>query len=61
VGRRIWIALERACPEVEVWETFIPWFEKRNICFDVSVSGGSGEDAMFRFVKRLRQDRASCS
>ena len=75
VGRRIWFAVEQAYPEVEVWETFTPWFEKRNIHFYVNVcgfaaveffcarhpdphmpdvSGGNGEDAMFRFVKRLR-------
>ncbi len=75
VGRRIWFAVEQAYPEVQVWETFTPWFEKRNIHFYVNVcgfaaveffcarhpdphapdvSGGNGEDAMFRFVKRLR-------
>ena len=75
VGRRIWFAVELAYPEVQVWETFTPWFEKRNIHFYVNVcgfaaveffcerhpdphapdvSGGNGEDAMFRFVKRLR-------
>ncbi|MCR5256876.1 MAG: GNAT family N-acetyltransferase [Desulfovibrio sp.] len=74
VGRRIWFAVEHAYPEVEVWETVTPWFEKRNIHFYVNVcgfaaveffcerhpdphmsdvSGGNGEDAMFRFVKRL--------
>ena len=72
VGRRIWFAVEQAYPEVQVWETFTPWFEKRNIHFYVNVcgfaaveffcsrhpdphapdvSGGNGEDAMFRFVK----------
>ena len=75
VGRRIWSAIEQAYPEVCVWETCTPWFEKRNIHFYVNVcgfaaveffcarhpdphapdvSGGNGEDAMFRFVKRMR-------
>ncbi len=75
VGRRIWFAVEQAYPEVQVWETFTPWFEKRNIHFYINVcgfaaveffcsqhpdphapdvSGGNGEDAMFRFVKCMR-------
>jgi len=39
IGRRIWFALERAYPEVEVWETDTPWFEKRNIHFYINVCG----------------------
>ncbi|MCR5259077.1 MAG: GNAT family N-acetyltransferase [Desulfovibrio sp.] len=74
IGRRIWTAIEQAYPEVRVWETCTPWFDKRNIHFYINVcgfaaveffcakhpdphmpdvSGGSGEDCMFRFVKRL--------
>ncbi len=81
-GRRIWSAIEQAYPEVCVWETCTPWFDKRNIHFYINVcgfaaveffcarhpdphmpdvSGGNGEDAMFRFVKCLRRDGAGAS
>ena len=39
VVRHIWFAVEQACPEVEVWEIFTPWFEKWNIYCCVSVCG----------------------
>ena len=39
VGQVIWEAMERTYPETRVWETFTPWFEKRNIHFYVNRCG----------------------
>lgn len=38
-GRAIWNAIERLHPEVRVWETGTPYFEKRNIHFYVNSLG----------------------
>lgn len=37
VGKRIWQEIERRHPEVKVWETFTPYFDKRNIHFYLNV------------------------
>ena len=38
-GQAIWQAVERMHPEVSVWETHTPYFEKRNIHFYVNTLG----------------------
>lgn len=37
VGKRIWQELEKRHPEVKVWETCTPYFDKRNIHFYINV------------------------
>ena len=49
VGHAIWKGIEAAHPEVEVWETCTPCFEKRNIYFYVEKCG-------FQIVERRQDD-----
>ncbi len=39
VGRFIWFEIERLHPEIELWQTCTPYFERRNIHFYVNVCG----------------------
>ena len=39
IGYQAWLEIERLYPEVEVWETVTPYFEKRNIHFYVNRCG----------------------
>ena len=39
IGYAAWCAVEKMHPEVEVWETVTPYFEKRNIHFYVNRCG----------------------
>ena len=39
IGYRAWCEIERLHPEVKVWETVTPYFEKRNIHFYVNRCG----------------------
>lgn len=39
VGQAIWKQVESLYPETEVWETFTPYFDKRNIHFYVNCCG----------------------
>ena len=39
IGYAAWCAVERLHPEVRVWETVTPYFEKRNIHFYVNRCG----------------------
>ena len=39
VGQAIWREIEALHPDTEVWETFTPYFEKRNIHFYVNRCG----------------------
>ena len=39
IGYAAWCAVERLHPEVTVWETVTPYFEKRNIHFSVNRCG----------------------
>ena len=39
IGLAAWRKVERMFPKVEVWETFTPYFEKRNIHFYVNRCG----------------------
>ena len=39
VGYGAWMAIEKMHPEIEVWETTTPYFEKRNIHFYVNSLG----------------------
>lgn len=39
VGQFIWSEIEKLHPEVSVWETCTPWFDKRNIHFYINRCG----------------------
>lgn len=39
VGQKIWNEIERLYPKTKVWETFTPYFEKRNIHFYINCLG----------------------
>ncbi len=39
VGHAAWLEIEKRVPEVKVWETCTPYFEKRNIHFYVNRCG----------------------
>ena len=39
IGASIWFALEGLYPDTEVWKTYTPYFEKRNIHFYVNICG----------------------
>ncbi len=39
IGYAAWCAVEKMHPEVEVWETMTPYFEKRNVHFYVNRCG----------------------
>lgn len=39
IGLRAWSAVERMYPQTVVWETFTPYFDKRNIHFYVNKCG----------------------
>ena len=61
VGYAAWCAVEQMHPEVKVWETCTPYFEKRNIHFYVNKCGFHivefmwKDDEMFRFQKVIRK------
>ncbi len=39
IGKFIWFAMEERHPEIHVWETCTPYFEKRNLHFYINVCG----------------------
>ncbi len=39
IGQKIWNEIERIYPETKVWETFTPYFEKRNVHFYINRLG----------------------
>ena len=39
VGYSAWMTIEKMHPEIEIWETMTPYFEKRNIHFYVNKCG----------------------
>ncbi|MBQ1826578.1 MAG: GNAT family N-acetyltransferase [Erysipelotrichaceae bacterium] len=69
IGQAAWAQVEKLHPEVRVWETMTPYFEKRNIHFYVNRCGfriveffnshhpepghPDEDDEMFRFEKRI--------
>ncbi len=71
VGQVAWKEVERLHPEIKVWETVTPYFEKRNIHFYVNKLGfhivefynefnkdihmPEDLDGMFRFQKKIGQ------
>lgn len=71
VGQAAWKEVERLHPEIKVWETVTPYFEKRNIHFYVNKLGfhivefynefnkdihmPEDLDGMFRFQKKIGQ------
>lgn len=70
IGYAAWQIVENLYPETEVWETFTPYFETRNIHFYVNKCGfhiveffnshhtdshdHDGNCGMFRFEKRMK-------
>ncbi len=73
IGYAAWCAVESLHPEVTVWETVTPYFEKRNIHFYINRCGfhiveffnsyhpdpndPDVADGMFRFEKRMKGRR----
>ena len=73
IGYKAWCEIEKMYPDVKVWETFTPYFEKRNIHFYVNRCGfqiveffnehhieekyGDELFEMFRFEKKIRNDK----
>ena len=61
IGYAAWSAVEQLHPEVRIWETVTPYFEKRNIYFYVNKCGFHivefmrEDDGMFRFEKVIKQ------
>ena len=56
IGYAAWREVEKLHPEVKIWETVTPYFEKRNIHFYVNRCGFHDEqfpEGMFRFEKRM--------
>ena len=67
IGQATWKAVEARHPEIRVWETITPYFEKRNIHFDVNRCGfhiveflnkhhhgpSAEDDEMFVFRKEI--------
>ena len=39
IGQSIWKAIETMHPEIEVWETCTPYFDRRNIHFYINLCG----------------------
>ena len=39
IGTKLWFALEQRYPDTKIWETYTPYFEKRNIHFYVNICG----------------------
>ncbi len=39
IGKFMWFEIERLYPEIKVWETCTPYFEKRNIHFYINICG----------------------
>ena len=39
IGLKIWLNIEKMYPETKVWETYTPYFDKRNIHFYVNKCG----------------------
>lgn len=52
IGYAAWCAVERKYPQVKVWETYTPYFEKRNIHFYVNRCGFH----IVEFFNRLHPD-----
>lgn len=68
IGYAAWCEVEKLYPQIKIWETFTPYFEKRNIHFYINRCGfhiveffnekhsndkGNDADGMFRFEKRI--------
>ncbi len=39
IGKFMWFEIERLHPEIHIWETCTPYFERRNIHFYINVCG----------------------
>ena len=71
IGYAAWCAVEKLHPEVKVWETVTPYFEKRNIHFYVNRCGftswsSSTATILIRMIrrqgeKRMNNSRTGCS
>ena len=69
IGFAAWQAIEQRYPQTEIWETFTPYFEKRNLHFYINKCGFRaveffnkrhphkefGDEKFFRFEKVMRQ------
>ena len=52
IGYAAWCAIERMFPDVEIWETCTPYFEKRNIHFYINRCGFS----IVEFFNKMHPD-----
>ena len=52
IGYKAWLEVERLYPDTLVWETFTPYFEKRNIHFYVNKCGFQ----IVEFYNKYHQD-----
>ncbi len=65
IGQAAWRAVERLHPEIRVWETCTPYFEKRNIHFYVNRCGFHivkfirAPFEMFQFEKKISRQASS--
>ena len=57
IGYAIWCAIEKMYPDVKVWETFTPVFEKRNIHFYVNRCGFSIVEYFCKYHTNPRDQR----
>ena len=55
IGYAAWCAVERLHPEVKVWETVTPYFEKRNIHFYSILWSSSIATIPIRTIRTLRR------
>ena len=69
IGFAAWQAIEQRYPQTEIWETFTPYFEKRNLHFYINKCGFRaveffnkrhphkefGDEKFSRFEKVMRQ------
>ena len=39
IGKMIWDEIERLYPQTKIWETYTPYFEKRNVHFYINCLG----------------------
>lgn len=56
IGYAAWCEVERMYPEVKIWETCTPYFEKRNIHFYVNRCGFQ----IVEFFNKYHQESCSC-
>lgn len=49
IGQKAWLAIEKHYPQIELWETYTPYFETRNIHFYLNKCGFKIEEYFNEF------------